>query len=282
MPPLTPVVKQLLIINAVVFFGILLLQNFSPELGYNLDRLLALYYPTSEYFRPFQIVTHFFMHGNVPHIALNMFGLVMFGPLLEHRYGGRRFLILYLLAAMTSVALHFGYTWFQLSQLEDAMAAFRANPGIEQLNDFFGHVRTEGISMFGEPLPRLLEDYGNNYALGRDVELTTSNSLVMMEAYQGMMVDTPMVGASGALYGVVVAFAMIYPMVPLRLLFIPFSIQARYFIPIMLAIDLFLGIMNYSWDPIAHFAHLGGALGGGLLAYYWRKKDPPAGAQRWN
>ena len=283
MPPLTPIVKNLLIANIAVFAILALMPLLG--LGYQaaeLSDFLALHYPTSDRFHPVQIVTHFFMHGGLTHIFFNMFGLVMFGPLLEARYGGQRFLFLYLVAAMGAVALHFGYTYYEIEQARSALVAFQEAPSLANFNDFFDGVRTDGLVMDnGQRVATVVDDIRNDLALNRVGDAQVDGAVLMQEFidFQG---STPMVGASGALYGVVAAFAILYPDFKLMLIFLPIPIKARYFVPILLAVDLFLGIMDYSWDPIAHFAHLGGAIAGGLLAYYWYKTDPPAGAQRWD
>ena len=283
MPPLTPIVKNLLIANVAVFAILALMPLLG--LGYQAAELgdfLALHYPTSDRFHPVQIVSHFFMHGGLMHIGFNMFGLVMFGPLLESRYGPGRFLFLYLASAMGAVALHFGYTYWDIQQSELALIAFQETPSLATFNEFFDGVRIDGLVMDnGQRLVTVIDNLRNDLALNRVEEAQLQGAAIMQE-YVDFQGSTPMVGASGALYGIVAAFAILYPDFKLMLIFLPIPIKARYFVPILLAIDLFLGIMDYGWDNIAHFAHLGGAIVGGSLAFYWYKTDPPAGAQRWD
>ncbi len=283
MPPLTPVVKNLLLINVAVFAILFLLPYVGVDTR-ELSDYLALHYPASDRFHPIQLVSHFFVHGGLTHIFFNMFGLIMFGPLLEARYGGQRFLILYLVAAAGAVALHFGYTWFQVNQLEDYIAAFRNSPTLTNFNAFFNSVNTKELLMDnGTPVSTVVANIQNELVLNNgNPEQTLRDGVGMMQEFVDFKISVPMVGASGALYGVVAAFAILYPDFKLMLIFLPIPIRARYFVPILLAVDLFLGIMEYSWDPIAHFAHLGGAVAGGLLAYYWYRTDPPAGARRWD
>lgn len=280
---MTPLVKNLLIINVVVFA----LLNLLPYLGISTNGMadyLALHYPTSDRFHPIQLVSHFFVHGGLTHIFFNMFGLVMFGPLLERRYGGQRFLILYLVAAAGAVALHFGWTWYEINALEDTLASFRVDPTLASFTDFFSSVDTRSLTMDdGTPVSRVVGDIATELTLNSDdPSLVREEATAMMQEYIDFKTDVPMVGASGALYGVVAAFAILYPSFPLMLIFLPIPIRAKFFVPILLAVDLFLGVMQFSWDPIAHFAHLGGAIAGGLLAYFWHRSDPPAGAQRWD
>lgn len=283
MPPLTPVVKNLLIINVAIFALIFLGSYLGlPTAAWAQD--FALYYPTSENFRPIQLVTHFFMHGGLTHIFFNMFGLYMFGPLLEVRYGPKRFLILYLLAAAGAVLLHFGYTWFQINTLQEMLASFEANPTLANFNDFFKGIDTKSLTMDnGQRVSTLVAELQNALVLKiEDPTQTLRNSIGIMKEYIDFKASVPMVGASGAIYGIVAAFAILYPDFKLMLIFLPIPIKARYFVPVLLIVEIFLGIMEYSWDPIAHWAHLGGALFGGLLAFIWYKTEPPAGAQRWD
>ncbi len=280
---MTPLVKNLLIINVVVFA----LLNLLPYLGIptaGMSSYLALHYPTSEAFHPIQLVSHFFVHGGLTHIFFNMFGLVMFGPLLERRYGGQRFLILYLVAAAGAVALHFGWTWYEIHSMEAIVDNFRSNPTLSAFNDFFSSVDTKSLTMDdGTPVSQVVGDIKTELTLNSDdPDRVRQDAVIMMQEYIEFKTNVPMVGASGALYGVVAAFAILYPSFPLMLIFLPIPIRAKFFVPILLAVDLFLGVMQFSWDPIAHFAHLGGALAGGLLAFIWYKTDPPAGAQRWD
>ena len=283
MPPLTPIVKNLLIINVGVFAIIFLL----PYLGIDTRELadyLALHYPTSERFHPIQLVSHFFVHGGLTHIFFNMFGLVMFGPLLEARYGPRRFLVLYLAAAAGAVALHFGFTYYELGQMQAQLETFRQSPTLANFNDFFSSLNTKGLRMDnGQQVSAVVASIQSDLVLqSADPDQTVRNGLGLMQEYIDYQQSIPMVGASGAIYGIVGAFAILYPDFKLMLIFLPIPVRARYFVPIALAVEVFLGIMQYSWDPIAHWAHIGGALTGGLLAYVWYKTDPPAGAQRWD
>lgn len=283
MPPLTPVVKNLLIINVAVFAVIFLGAYLGlPTQGWANE--LALYYPGSEHFAPYQLISHFFMHGGLTHIFFNMFGLYMFGPLLEMRFGPRRFLVLYLVAAAGAVALHFGFTWFQLERLQAMLTDFQTDPTLAGFNDFFRGVDTKSLVMDDRTkLSTVVAELQNALVLkNQDPAQTLRNSVGIMEEYIDYKQNIPMVGASGAIYGIVGAFAILYPDFRLMLIFLPIPIKARYFVPVLLAIEVFLGIMEYSWDPIAHWAHIGGALAGGLLAFIWYRSDPPAGSQRWD
>ncbi len=222
MRQLTEVVKHLIIINIVFFIGSNLLTNSGM---FDAIRHLSLYYPQSPSFRPYQLVTHLFMHANFTHIAFNMFALFMFGPPLEALLKEKRFLFFYFFSALGAVVLHFIVVYLRIHAI--------IPEGI-----------TQGVDL---PAPML----GQLNAL----------------------INIPMLGASGAIAGVVLAFAMKYPNAELMLIFFPVPIKAKYLVPIMFGIDLYLGISSFSWDNVAHFAHLGGALFGFLLILYWQKFD---------
>lgn len=204
---ITDVIKHLLIINLIMFFGAILME----KTGVFDTSLLACYYPASVYFRPYQIVTHMFMHGGVAHIFFNMFALVMLGPYVETFLGARRFLIMYLIAGFGALGLHMLIWYFQ-----------------------FSHLPTE--------------EY---------IYLMHDKSLAVL-------------GASGAIYGVLAAFAVLFPNTRLMLIFLPIPIKAKYFVLALVAFDLFSGITGYQ-AGIAHFAHVGGALFGFLTLMAWRK-----------
>lgn len=237
MRQITEVVKHLIIINILFFIGSAIVTNNGM---FDAIKHLSLYYPESPSFRPFQLVTHLFMHANFTHIAFNMFALFMFGPPVESLLKEKRFLFFYFFSAMGAVVLHFVVVYLRIHQLI---------PEISPEN--FSLVINEGANVIAE---------GKNY---------THPILGELNA----LINTPMLGASGAITGVVLAFGMKFPNAELMLIFFPVPIKAKYLIPIILGIDLFLGISQFSWDNVAHFAHLGGALFGFLLILYWQKFD---------
>lgn len=254
---ITDVVKHLLFINILMFLA--------SEL-FGLTDLLALHYPASDKFQPFQIATHFFMHGGFAHIFFNMFALVMFGSALEIRWGPKRFLLFYFLCAIGAAVLHTLYTYYDLSQMQEAIDSFRQNPTYDTYWAFFNDV----------PLDNLNPEYRNevrnvSQALKDNSQAVVSQAASLMNEWLGFKMDIPVVGASGAIYGLLLAFGMYFPNAELMLIFLPIPIKAKYFIPVLMLIELFLGFNQYAWDNIAHFAHLGGALTGLLIILYWRK-----------
>ena len=199
-----------------------------------MNTYMAAYFPTSPNFHSWQIITHMFMHGGFMHIAFNMLTLASFGPVLERFLGDKKFLILYFLSGLGAFVLFNLWELFQLYQDAKPMIA----EGYAFSDILYGN--------FGE-IPRNLEESAMSVA---------------------EILKTPMVGASGAIFGVIAAFSVLYPNAEMFIMFIPFPIKAKVLFPIAIVVSLFLGISG-SGGNIAHFAHIGGALVGFLLVKYW-------------
>lgn len=208
---LPPVVLNLLIINVLVWIASVVLPRVTPI---DLDLLLGLHYWQSAAFNPLQLISYMFMHGSFDHIFFNMFGLFMFGPVLEQLWGGKRFLFFYL------------FTGIGAGIVQELFWSYQLMPLI--------------------------------------------GSSAMHIVFQGGL-EPITIGASGAIFGILLAFAMVYPDAKLFLFFLPIPIKARYFVPMYALVELFLGVANFSGDNVAHFAHLGGALFGLILILYWKK-----------
>lgn len=218
---ITDVVKHLLIINVLMYLGTQLLGDPSPETVRALvesgnkanfgqwGRLrLAMFFPGSDYFQPYQLVTHMFMHANLMHLFFNMYALFLFGPPLEALFGKKRFLLFYLLTGFGALALHMLVKYWELS--------------------------SGAVPVWGE--------------------------------------NVPVLGASGAVFGILVGFGMKFPDSILQLIFPPIALKAKYFVLIYIVIELFLGLNPYSSGGVAHWAHLGGALFGFLIVKYWERR----------
>ncbi len=255
---LTTAVKQLLIIN----IGVFLLANV-----WDADAL-ALYYFESERFRLWQILTHFFMHANLPHLFFNMFALVMFGSVLERLWGTRCFVFYYFFSALGAAVLHTFVQWLHFHQLAEAMVAFEQMPTLSRFNDFFEVI---DLSMYKPQLRELIYSISTGVEDGLSTAIDQALAL-MQQVYEVEVNNSAVVGASGAIFGLLIAFGLLFPEAELMLIFLPIPIKAKYFIPLLMMVELFLGVNDFSWDNIAHFAHLGGALFGLLLLFYWRKK----------
>jgi membrane associated rhomboid family serine protease len=218
--PFRGVTRHLIIINVLMFFGTTLLMSEHREINEATGMIdqhrmwLASFFPTSPYFRSWQIVTHMFMHANLQHLLFNMFSLYMFGSMVEMVWGERRFLFFYLFCGLGAWALHMGVTAWEIQKA---------------------------------PLDEIM-----------------------------FLRDVPVLGASGAIYGVMAGFALLFPTQTIQLLFPPIPIQARYFVLGLAAIDLYSGISG-SGAGVAHFAHVGGALFGAILYFFWNRKSPKMG-----
>lgn len=204
-----PVVKNLLIINGLMFLGTSVAQGFDV----NLIRLLGIYPFESELFRPYQFITHMFMHGGFLHIFSNMFALWMFGSRLEMTWGSSRFLFYYFFTGLGAALLHLAVSYWDI-------------------------------------------EYGAH----------TAQQLFIL-------LHTPTVGASGAVFGVLIGFGLLFPNTQLMLLFPPIPIRAKIFVFLYGAFELYAGFSSFSGGSnIAHFAHVGGMLFGYILIKYWNKK----------
>ena len=205
--------------------------------GIDLNSLLGLYFPKSEQFKPLQIVTHMFMHGNFWHIFFNMYALFIFGPVLENVWGPKRFFIFYMVCGLGAAFTHESVIFLQYNHLVQNLS-----PGDLQV------VLNEGTAYFHQGKVFTAPD---------------------MQSLQ-LLLNTPTVGASGAIFGVLLAFGVLFPNTQLMLLFPPIPIKAKYLVAGYGALELYLAVTQPG-SNIAHAAHLGGMLFGYILIRYWRK-----------
>jgi membrane associated rhomboid family serine protease len=267
---ITPVVKQLLIINILFFIG-----SYFVPVAYD---LFALYYPENDNFKIWQLITHMFMHApfpNVSHILFNMFALYSFGSALEHFWGGKKFLFFYISCGLGAALLHTSVNYFQIHSLLSQVANLNLSTSElhQLLNADYSTLFDEKGKMMAGEINTLLER----------AHCTQQQFNAIGEA--SMISKGTVVGASGAIYGLLAAFAFMFPNAELALLFIPIPIKAKYFVPGILAIDLFLGfngqsIFGAGSTGIAHFAHVGGALTGFIMMWFWKKNQ--FNRNRWN
>lgn len=240
---LPPVIKNLLIINGLMFFA----TNVFANIGWiDLNHYFALYHWDSPLYKPWQFVTHIFMHANFGHLFFNMFALWMFGSLVENTLGQKRFLILYFICGFGGAFLHL--LFFSLESIE-AINAFKSLSAIDRKNvvDFIVEFSRTGIRP----------------------DITPIQHLTQTQYDSAQYFAIPMVGASGAVYGILFAFGYLFPNMEIFLYFL-FPIKAKYFVAIYAAISLFYGFANVPGDNIAHFAHLGGMLFAYLLFKTWK------------
>lgn len=197
-------------------------------------RFFGVFYPDSPFFKIWQIITYMFMHGGFGHIFFNMFALVMFGAVIERILGPKRFLNYYLICGLGALVLQYGVQAFEVYNIAGTVKASQ----FLNFNYTTGMVSTN-LSITQDQLGTLLSIYG-----------------------------TPLVGASGAIYGLLLAYGYLFPNAELMLIFLPVPIKAKYFIPILIVIEIVLGFSS-SGSSIAHLAHVGGALFGFILLKMW-------------
>ena len=245
---ITETVKHLLIINVIMFVATMLIgeaQFFD---------LFALHYPENKVFEPWQIVTHMFMHGGFKHLLFNMFALWMFGTAVEQRLGSKKFLILYFAAGLGAVLFQLGVDYINYPRLIQELQA--SGVSTEALMDIYG------TGKWNFPTTPIQNEQIN-------------------EAFN--IYNSTMVGASGCIMGVLAAFGMMNPNAELMLIFLPIPVKAKYFIPGIILLDVISAITGQSFfspSNTAYMAHVGGALTGFFIMWYWRKNQ--FNKNRWN
>ncbi len=237
-PPLPPVVKNLLILNLLIWLAMALV----PTLDASLTRLFALHFISSPGFNVAQLFTYMFLHADFHHIFFNMFALVMFGGIIEQTMSSRRFLFYYISCGIFAALVQMGAYAITLSNYIDLVSP-------EQ----YDQIVHEGWELIKQNY-----NFGGFYP----PEWAIINSLV----------NGPMVGASGAIYGIILAFGMLYPNQPVYIFFIPIPIKAKWLVIGYGVIELTSGLGFNIADNVAHFAHLGGMIAGVILILYWKKK----------
>lgn len=263
---LPPVVKNLLIINGLCF-----LANVVMEYRFNisLNSICGLYYPASPSFKPFQLVTHVFMHGSFMHLFFNMFSLWMFGSVLENYWGPKRFFLYYFITAFGAAFLYSAVNAVQIYQMKESISAYAMSPNV---NDFVLFIQAHKDLVSADFYDKLNAFY-SEWAQQPGDQLLSQQSVQALEAFVYAKMAVPVVGASGAVFGLLLAFGMLFPNTELIMIFFPIPIKAKYFVMIYGALELYQGIANNPGDNVAHFAHLGGMLFGFFLIKYWNKKN---------
>lgn len=230
-----PITRNIIIINVIVFAVTFLLKD-------QLTGYLAAFYPFSPFFHSWQIITHMFMHGSFMHILFNMLTLYSFGPILEQSLGERKYLILYFVSGLGAFFLYNLWNFVEVQQI------------------------THQLEQLGFNVSAYLSGAQGVFSGGADSVLKQRELVGDLNNIMG----TPMVGASGAIFGVIAAFATLYPDSKIMIMFIPVPVKVKYILPVILVVSVFLGISG-NVGGIAHFAHVGGALVGFLLAWIWKK-----------
>ncbi|MDR1523897.1 MAG: rhomboid family intramembrane serine protease [Tannerella sp.] len=228
------VTKNLIIINALFWLATIIMTKL------DLTDMLGLHYPASGGFRLYQIITYMFMHGSISHLFFNMFAVYMFGRILESAWGSKRFLTYYMITGI----------------------------GAGLINILVAYIRINAVEMDLSP-EVIAEIYSNGYRIIKQ----GMNYTDPVRGQLNILINTTTVGASGAVFGILLAFGMLFPNMPLYIIPFPFPVKAKYMVTGYGIIELFAGFAEIRGDNVAHFAHLGGMLFGIFLVLYWKKKD---------
>jgi membrane associated rhomboid family serine protease len=227
-----PVVTKNIIIICVLMF-------MASSVFTEIEPYLAAHYFQSEFFKPWQIVTHMFMHGNIAHLLFNMLGVFMFGKAVEYYWGPKKFLNYYLVCGLGAIALHQAWTYYEIQLLAQ-------------------QVSPSNLALL--------------YESGTRASFETSQTELNLLQEIFDLMTAGMLGASGCLFGVLAAFGMMFPNAEMFMMFIPIPIKAKYMVVLYGAFELFSGFSNRSGDNVAHFAHLGGLLTGLIILLVWKKQ----------
>jgi len=234
---LPPLIKNLLIINGLFFLA----QNTIGKSYIDMDALFALHTWQSGLFKPWQFITHMFMHGSIDHILFNMFALWMFGSALENVWGPKRFLTFYLCCGLGAALCHMIVLYFENASM---ISQYNAISDMPSLQAFIDHYTPK-------PVP---------------IDPAVANQLLHYR------LDEATLGASGAVFGCLAAFAYLFPNTYVYVYFL-LPVKAKWFVLAYAAFELYSTIQNSAGDNVAHVAHLGGALVGVILVYTWNKTN---------
>jgi len=259
---LPTIIKNLIIINVLIYIAqITVEQSSNPEL---LNNLFALHTWQSPLFRPWQFVTHLFMHGSWGHIFSNMFALWMFGSVLENLWGPKRFLTFYIVCGLGAALLHMIVLAIEFNPLVQDYHTLQQHFTFENLNNFYLQHRL-GLTANDA---QILNQWGEN----------PLNSPMRNNAYEVVQrsylasINQATLGASGAVFGCLAAFGYLFPNTYIYIYFF-LPLKAKWFVLIYAGFELVMALQNSAGDNVAHFAHLGGAIFGLALVYFWNKQN---------
>jgi membrane associated rhomboid family serine protease len=247
----TPAVRTLLILNVLVFF----VTNDAVIEQFGLHSFL------SDKFNPIQLLSHMFLHGGFNHLFSNMIGLIVFGPMLERFWGLRRFVFFYFFTGLGAALLFSGVNYFEMKDVYKAVQEFRLEPSFDAFSAFID----QHASSYYDRLIPFIDKFKEYPTDPKNVD----DSLKIVNRIFTNQIDEPMVGASGAIFGVIMGFGLLFPNTELFLLFLPIPIKAKYLVIFYGAYELYSGIYRAQSDNVAHFAHIGGMLFAFILIKYW-------------
>ncbi len=259
-------VKHLIIINVLMFVGTVAIEN-----GQVFNRLFPLFFPESDLFQPWQVITHMFMHGNLMHILFNMFALWMFGTAVEQQLGSKKFLFVYISAGLGAMLFQLGYYYYDFYSAYNTIADLGMSKDL--IHSIINIDASDGQyiqgTIFQNKLYPVLTEFNFNPGL---IDIDSLKSLFEMTA----IASSTMVGASGCIMGILAAFGMMNPNAKLMMIFLPIPIKAKYFIPGIIILDLISAISGQSFfspSNTAYMAHVGGAVTGFLIMWFWKKNQ---------
>jgi membrane associated rhomboid family serine protease len=255
---LTPTVRAILIINLLVFFVPSLMGSQAF-----IDQILGLHHIYSEYFGPWQWLTHMFVHANFNHLLFNMIGFIVFAPMLERVWGSGRFLTFYLICGLGAGFLYSGWSFVEVQGQISAFESFEMAPTPGKAEQFFLN--------YYRPLVGRMQVFIDSYASAGQASESFKTLVTIMRDLTSQQLNRPMVGASGAIYGVLIGFGLLFPNTELMLLFPPIPIKAKYMVGFYAVTALYGSFANDPSDSTAHFAHVGGMIFGAIMVYIWRK-----------
>lgn len=265
---LPPVVKNILIISGILFLATEVLK---AKTTIDLTDYLGLHYYSSELFKPHQFITYIFMHADFSHIFFNMFAVWTFGSVLENVWGAKRFIIFYLVTGMGAALIQYLVFYFEIQSGTQLLVQLIEENNLDKLTTFFNNGGLGGYlnRNLYDQFPAFVDEY--NKALGTDPSHAVYLAHEFLSKVQEQYINAHVViGASGSLFGLLLAFGMMFPNTYLNVyFFVP--VKAKYLVMIYGAFELLSGVANQAGDNVAHFAHLGGMLFGFFMIILWRK-----------
>ncbi len=261
---LPTVIKNLLIINVLMFIARQTIQtgNYTP-----MDDLFALHTWQSPLFKPWQFVTHLFMHGSIGHIFSNMFALWMFGSVLENLWGPKRFLTFYIVCGLGAALMHMTVLYFESNSLLNDYNALLQHFNFGTFENFFVQHHVAEY-MPNTNYSEIADQYRNN----PNNPLAAHQASLLIEGFKDAQLNEPTLGASGAIFGCLAAFGYLFPNTYIYIYFF-LPLKAKWFVLIYAGFELVMALQNSAGDDVAHVAHLGGALFGLALVYFWNKTN---------
>lgn len=258
---ITPVVQNLLYINIAIFI-VQIIGFINKD---TLFELFGVHYIHSTFFQPFQFVSYIFFHGDFRHLFGNMFGLLIFGPLLEKVWGGKRFLLFYFVTGIGAGLIYAIVKYLEIHPIEMAAYEFLANPKPEIFELFFSKYVKDQYYLVAD----LVRTYTDQPAKPELIEAAR----VQVKDLISLYVNSPMIGASGSIFGLMAGMALLFPNTELQMMFVPFPIKVKYLVGFYAIIELYSGINPVPGDNVAHYAHIGGMIFAYILIMWWKKDN---------